>query len=94
MAGKITLSGHIEVPESDRDAVAAALPDHLRLTRAEPGNIVFTVTPREDAPGVYDVYEEFVDRAAFDAHQARAKASPWAAATVDVARHYRIAEED
>ena len=94
MPGKLTLSGHIEVPEADRAAVAAALPEHLRLTRAEPGNIVFTVTPRDGAPGVYEVYEEFTDRAAFDAHQARAKGTRWARAAANTVRHYRITEED
>lgn len=93
MSGKVTLSGHIVVAEADRAAVAAALPEHIRLTREEPGNIVFTVTERGAEPGIYDVYEEFVDRAAFDAHQARAKASPWAVATVNVARHYQITED-
>ncbi len=94
MPKKVTLSGHIVVPEADRASVAAALPEHVRLTLAEPGNIVFRVTEREGAPDTYDVYEEFVDRAAFDAHQARAKDSPWAAATVNVARHYQVTEED
>ena len=89
---KVTLSGYILVPEADREAVAAALPVHIDATRGEPGCLVFEVT-RADEAGRFDVYEEFVDRGAFEAHQARVKASEWGAVTARVERHYTVVEE-
>ena len=44
-APRIRLSGHIDVPHERRAAVAEALPEHVRLTRAEPGCLRFEVTP-------------------------------------------------
>ncbi|MEM7268418.1 MAG: putative quinol monooxygenase [Pseudomonadota bacterium] len=91
---RIHLNGHIDVPEQQRDAVAAALPEHIALTHAEPGCISFEVTPDPTMPGRYHVAEIFIDQAAFDAHQARAAASPWAEITKDVARDYKITKGD
>ena len=87
---KVTLQGTIQVPEADRDAVVAALPEHITLTRQEPGCLVFEVTPDDSRPGRYTVFEEFSDASAFRTHQARVKTSPWGAITRDVERHYTI----
>ena len=43
-------------------------------------------------PSVFDVYEEFVDRASFDAHQARVKESSWGACTKGLVREYTITD--
>lgn len=94
MTGKVTLRGHIVVPQDELDAVKAALEIHVDLTRREAGNIVFEVNQRSDDPCVFDVYEEFVDNAAFDAHQARVKASDWGNATINVERHYTITQPE
>ena len=59
------------------------------LTRAEAGCISFEVTKTSD-PMVWAVSERFVDAAAFEAHQARAAASDWAAQTAGIARDYTI----
>ncbi|EPR4995117.1 putative quinol monooxygenase, partial [Vibrio navarrensis] len=40
----------------------------------------------------FDVYEEFVDKVAFEQHQKRVKASRWGKVTVSVERHYEIFE--
>ena len=88
----IRLTGHIDIPADRRDAVAAALPDHIRLTRAEPGCLSFDVTPDPDTPGRWQVAELFASRAAFDAHQARAAASAWAKVSAGIPRAYRIEE--
>jgi quinol monooxygenase YgiN len=72
--------------------VAMALPDHIRLTRAETGCVSFDVTPTQD-PLIWDVCEIFTDRAAFDAHQARSAASDWAAQTAGIRRAYTITED-
>ncbi|MFZ5963766.1 putative quinol monooxygenase [Thalassococcus sp. BH17M4-6] len=87
---KIHLTGTLTCPTDRLDAVRAALPDHIRLTRAEPGCESFEVT--ETAPGIFAVSERFTDRAAFDAHQARAAESPWGQITAGLARAYKISE--
>lgn len=86
----ITLSGHVVVPAADLEAVKARLPDHIRLTLAEPGCLSFDVRPAPNDPGRYLVNEHFRDRAAFDAHQARVKSSDWGRATAHLARKYEI----
>ena len=87
---KIYLTGYLDVPEDRRDAVAEALPDHIELTRAEPGCLSFDVVLSDDIEGRYLVAEIFTDQAAFDAHQARMKSSYWFAVTQGIPRDYTI----
>jgi len=87
---KIRLTGYIDVPADRLDAVSEALVEHLRLTRAEPGCESFDVTPA--GGGRLAVDELFVDRAAFEAHQARSAASEWAQVSAGLERSYRIEE--
>ncbi|WP_422049648.1 putative quinol monooxygenase [Shimia sp.] len=91
-APMIRLTGHIDVPSDRREAVAAALPVHITLTRAEPGCLSFDVTQDPVIAGRYNVSELFVDQASFGAHQARASASDWATVTAGIPRHYQITE--
>lgn len=77
--------------ESEVDVVRRFAPDHIELTRSEPGCLAFVVEPTEDAL-VWRVDERFVDRDAFDAHQARVVASAWGSATAHLQRHYEIEE--
>jgi len=84
------LSGTIAVPTNDLERVRAALPDHILLTRAEPGCRSFLV--EEQAEGVFLVSEEFTDRAAFEAHQKRLRGTPWAAVSANAIRSYRTWE--
>lgn len=88
----ITLTGHVELPADRRAAVLAALPDHIAASRAEPGCLSFEVTFDPDHPDRLNVAERFVDRAAFDAHQARTRASAWARVTAGLSRQYQIKE--
>jgi quinol monooxygenase YgiN len=91
--GMIRLSGSlIRRTHAEARAVAMALPDHIRLTRAEAGCISFDVTPTTD-PFIWQVSETFVDRAAFDAHQTRTAASDWATLTAGITRDYTISDE-
>ena len=90
----ISLTGYIDVPADRLRAVTAALPAHVALTRAESGCLSFDVTPDPTHPGRFTVAERFTDRAAFDAHQARAGASPWAEVTAGIARAYQVEEID
>ena len=77
----------------DAALVAGLLPDHIRLTRAEPGCLGFTVTPLPDGLS-WTVDERFSDRPAFTAHQARAAGSAWGRETAHIARDYRLSEVD
>ncbi|WP_299597005.1 antibiotic biosynthesis monooxygenase [uncultured Tateyamaria sp.] len=86
----VTLDGFLRcASEAEAARVRAALPEHVRLTRAEPGCIRFDVLPTDD-PLVWTVSEEFTDPAAFDAHQSRASKSIWAKETAGIARDYAI----
>ncbi|WP_347041398.1 putative quinol monooxygenase [Brachybacterium nesterenkovii] len=67
--------------------VAAHLPQHIELTRAEPGCISFAVDATEDLL-VWTVDEEFEDAASFRAHQARVRDSVWGRATERIEREY------
>ena len=91
--GVIHLSGRlICASHAQARAVMMALPDHIRLSRAEPGCLAFDVTPTSD-PLIWQVDERFADRGAFDAHQARTAQSDWAAQTAGIARDYTVTED-
>ena len=64
--GKVTLTGYIVVPPDDLARVLAELPNHIELTRNEPGCIAFEVTQAPSDPYRFDVAEEFQDRQAFE----------------------------
>ena len=89
---KIQLKGYLDVPSERWDSVMNALPDHIALTHAEEGCISFEVTPSQDVAHRLMVDELFEDRTAFDAHQARTKASPWFEVTAGISREYEITE--
>jgi len=90
--GMIALSGQLICPDAAAAArVRAHLPEHVRLTRAEPGCLAFDVVPTAD-PLVWAVSERFADRAAFDAHQTRTAGSVWAAGAAGCRRAYEVTE--
>lgn len=86
----IRLSGLlICTDEQQVEMIHRHLPEHSRLSLAEPGCLSFAVSQTDD-PMVWQVEEAFTDQAAFDAHQARTKASAWFTATADIRRDYRV----
>jgi quinol monooxygenase YgiN len=89
---KVVLKGFILVPERDLLAVIGELKNHRRLTQQEPGCLEFRVTQNSEVSTRFDVYEEFVDKEAFEAHQLRIKTSTWAEISENVTRHYQIFE--
>ncbi len=94
MANTVRLTGRlICASEAECALVRQFLPDHIRLTRQEPGCISFEVTQSAD-PLIWTVEECFVDQAAFDVHQARTKTSEWARQTATIQRDYRIIAAD
>lgn len=86
----VTLNGTLRCADENEAArVRTALPEHVRLTRAETGCVSFSVAATDD-PLVWQVAEEFTDPAAFEAHQTRAAASDWATTTKGIAREYTV----
>jgi len=89
---KVILKGYIKVPDSDLSSVISALETHKMLTLQESGCLVFEVVQSKDNPLIFNVYEEFIDKASFEAHQKRVKSSFWGEVTVNVERHYQLIE--
>lgn len=86
----VRLSGFLRCASvAEIEAVKRHLPDHIRLTRAEPGCISFEVSQTDD-PLVWHVEELFADQTAFDYHQQRTRASKWFEATSAIVREYKI----
>ena len=86
VAGTLTCSS----PE-EAAIVRTYLPEHIRLSRAEPGCLKFNVVPTDD-PLVWRLDEAFVDRQAFEAHQARTRSSIWFQVSSDLGRDFRVEE--
>lgn len=88
----LTVQGTLSASDPDlAERIRAALPEHIRLSRAEPGNLHFNITESDD-PGVWTVDEAFVDAAAFEAHKARTATSDWPARTDGLSRDLTISE--
>lgn len=78
----------------EADRVAAMLPEHVRLTRAEPGCLAFEVIRSMADPVRFAVREVFASQADFDAHQTRARASAWGRSTKGIPRDYMLTGPD
>lgn len=78
--------------ESDR--AAAALPEHTRLSRDEPGCLKFEVIRSAVDPCRFALQETFRSPEDFDVHQARTRASDWWTATQHIPREFKIFEAD
>jgi quinol monooxygenase YgiN len=77
--------------EADTALVSALLPEHIALTKAEPGCLRFDVAQTSD-PLVWSVFEQFRTRTDFEAHRARVKASRWGQETAHIRRDYKISD--
>jgi quinol monooxygenase YgiN len=75
----------------EAELVRTYLPEHIRLSRAEPGCLTFNVEPTDD-PLVWRLDESFADKVAFKAHGDRMRASAWFAATAGLARDFEVQE--
>lgn len=92
---QVTLTGYLLCRTLDEAKhVEALLPEHIRLTRLEPGCLLFEVRRCEAEPARFTVSEAFVDRAAFNAHQARTASSAWARGTKGIPRDYQVEERE
>ena len=81
------------MPACDIDAVETELDNHIRLTKAEEGCIVFEVVQDKSNRYRFDVYEEFSDQESFRRHQDRVKNSTWGEVTASVIRNYEITRD-
>ena len=85
----IHLSGQL-ICTNEQEAVIVSrhLPEHIRLSRDEPGCLSFDVNQTTN-PLIWQVDESFVDQAAFDAHQIRTRASEWFIETKNIQRQFK-----
>jgi len=90
---KVILRGHIIVPDTDLAIVKSELPIHEKLTKQESGCLIFKVLQDQNDPSKFNVYEEFIDKNAFDSHQLRVKHSNWGNVTKNVKRFYQITNQ-
>ena len=89
----IRLTGTLNcTTEDDLKIVEAYLPEHTRLSRAEPGCLSFTVTQSDD-PLIWHLDETYTDQAAFEAHQIRNRASLWWQKSQGLIRDFQITED-
>ncbi|MGC9419484.1 MAG: putative quinol monooxygenase [Rhodovulum sp.] len=86
----VILSGYFLAPPAHLEAIRGALPEHIQLTRAEPGCLCFDVTEDTEQPGRFNVYEEFADAEALRAHRRRCDASAWGWIARDADRRYTV----
>ena len=87
----LRLTGFLICPTMDEaDRVSHLLPAELARWKAEPGCLDFEVN--HAGAMTWDVSERFRDRASFEAHQARARASEWGRRTLGIAREFTVSE--
>ncbi|MDH5632151.1 MAG: antibiotic biosynthesis monooxygenase [Gammaproteobacteria bacterium] len=87
---KAILKDFILEPEQDLERVKQELVRHIDLTRMEPGCLVFNAIQNTADPKRFEVYEEFVNRAAFSFHQHGVRGPAWGKITGNVVRCYEI----
>jgi quinol monooxygenase YgiN len=91
--GIVRVTGRLICTTPDDAAlVRAHLPNHIALSRAEPGCLSFNVQPT-DNPLVWRLDESFADQDALKAHQNRTRASDWFAKTSHIQRNFAVVED-
>jgi len=87
----VRLTGALTCADRGQAArVARYLPEHVALSRGEPGCLRFGVV--QIGPLVWQVDETSVDAAAFEAQQGRMRRFVWFRVTGDVARAFHETE--
>lgn len=87
---EVRLTGQLVCSDAaEQSLVVKFLPEHIALTRAEPGCLHFEVTRIGDSR-TWRVEERFTDASAFTAHQARVATSEWGRATQAITRDYTV----
>ncbi|WP_422076283.1 putative quinol monooxygenase [Vannielia sp.] len=92
--GKIRVEGRLVCAnEAQAEIARTHLPEHIRLSREEPGNLRFDLAPSDD-PLVWTLSEVFESPEAFAAHQARTKASTWGQVSGEITRDFTVIEDE
>ncbi len=89
---KIVLKGYALSSDEDLSVIEAELSKHIELTRQEKGCLVFEVLQDQNNRNRFNVYEEFIDKESFEAHQVRVKSSKWGIVSGNLEKHYHIEE--
>ncbi|SMO55360.1 GNAT family N-acetyltransferase [Paracoccus laeviglucosivorans] len=88
----VALSGRLICHDMPQMLLALdLLPEHVALSRAEPGNLRFDLAQTDD-PMIWRLNELFADDTAFAAHQARTKASRWGVESTAIQRDFQRRE--
>ena len=90
MTKQVFVKGTITCAPEDLEMLKTAVQSHINLTIAEPGCIQFSITQDDTDPCTFIVDESFVDRAAFDLHTKRTRASKWWEMTKHIPRNLEI----
>lgn len=84
----IALNGRLICEDAPQMMAALSLlPDHMALSRQEPGCLRFDVWQDED-PMVWNLTELFADQEALEHHQARMAESEWGQGSTDLRRDF------
>lgn len=84
----IALTGRLICSDTAQMMTALSLlPEHVALSRAEPGCLRFDIW-QDDDPMIWHLSELFTDADAFAAHQARTGASEWGRQSIDIGRDF------
>ncbi len=89
---KVILKGYVLAPDEDLPGIKLELPKHIELTLQEKGCLVFEVLQDQNNRNRFNVYEEFIDKESFEAHQVRAKSSKWGIVSGNLEKYYHIEE--
>jgi autoinducer 2-degrading protein len=89
---KVVLKGFVIVPDDDLDVVLSELPSHIENTISENGCLIFEVNQDIINPNKLNVYEEFVNKSAFQRHQQRVANSKWGLVAKNCERHYEVGD--
>ncbi|SNT71645.1 GNAT family N-acetyltransferase [Paracoccus seriniphilus] len=88
----LALNGKITCAETAQMLTALSLlPDHMALSRQEPGCLRFDIWQDED-PMVWNITELFTDQQAFAAHQSRTADSEWGRNSTEMQRDFTSKE--
>ncbi len=66
----VTVIGRYRALPGHAEEIADVLAEHVAATRAEPGCVQFVAYRESEEPESFLLYEQYVDRAAFEAHRA------------------------
>lgn len=90
----VVVSGTLTATGADIERARALIPEHIALSRAEPGCLKFELHEDPETPGLWRLDELFADEAAFRRHQQRTRASRWGQESTRMARDFTITMDD